>query len=157
MGAPRPTPALEQPSAKTPEKVRFSGGNQVALVGGIEEVILTLENFDFAPNKAPTHDQKFPHLVTHKVYIASGGEGQLTVDPVHDWIIDSGCTAHMCVDRSLIDDYRPCSSQVTAAGAPAPVIGKGTVRFKALIGTEGVITNVTLKDVLHVPSSFELN
>ena len=76
MGAPRP--AFCKPEPRAPETVLVSGGispflgEAAALVGGIENSKFTLENFDFAPNIAPTHDQKYPHLVTHTVFVWPG-------------------------------------------------------------------------------------
>jgi hypothetical protein len=49
----------------------------------LENYSLTLNNFDFAPNIAPTYDQLFPHLNTQKVLIASRGDRPL-IDPKFD-------------------------------------------------------------------------
>jgi hypothetical protein len=63
---------------------------------GLENYSLTLNDFDFAPNIAPTYDQLFPHLNTQKVLIASKAK--------FDWIVDSGCTSHMCNNKSLFTE-----------------------------------------------------
>jgi hypothetical protein len=49
----------------------------------LENYSLTLNNFNFAPNIAPTYDQLFPHLNTQKVLIASRGNRPL-IDPKFD-------------------------------------------------------------------------
>jgi hypothetical protein len=50
---------------------------------GLENYSLTLNDFNFAPNIAPTYDQLFPHLNTQKVLIASRGNRPL-IDPKLD-------------------------------------------------------------------------
>jgi hypothetical protein len=50
---------------------------------GLENYSLTLNNFNFAPNIAPTYNQLFPHLNTQRVLIASGGNRPL-IDPKLD-------------------------------------------------------------------------
>jgi hypothetical protein len=50
---------------------------------GLENYSFTLNDFDFAPNIAPTYDQLFPHLNTQKVLIASRGDRPL-IDPKFD-------------------------------------------------------------------------
>jgi hypothetical protein len=49
----------------------------------LENYSLTLNDFNFAPNIAPTYDQLFPHLNTQKVLIASRGNKPL-IDPKFD-------------------------------------------------------------------------
>jgi hypothetical protein len=49
----------------------------------LENYSLTLNNFNFSPNIAPTYDQLFPHLNTQKVLIASREDRPL-IDPKFD-------------------------------------------------------------------------
>jgi hypothetical protein len=95
---------------------------------GLKNYSLTLNDFDFAPNIAPTYDQLFPYLNTQKVLIASRGDRPL-IDPKFDWIVDSGCTSHMCNNKSLFTELTSISSTITTAGEPAQVIGIGTARI----------------------------
>jgi hypothetical protein len=100
--------------------------NNISLVG-LEEFSLSLKDFDFASNVAPTFDQVYSHLITHTVLIASGRDKPL-IDPLFDWIMDSRCTSHMCNNKSLFTELCVCvgsvyliQSAITTAGAPAKV------------------------------------
>jgi hypothetical protein len=85
---------------------------------GLENYSLTLNDFNFASNIAPTYDQLFPHLNTQKVLIVSRGDRPL-IDPKFDWIVDSRCTSHMCNNKSLFTELTPILSTITTAGEPA--------------------------------------
>jgi hypothetical protein len=97
---------------------------------GLENYSLTLNDFDFAPNIAPTYDQLFLHLNTQKVLIASRGDRPL-IDPKFDWIVDSGCTSYMCNNKSLFTELTPILSTITTTGKPAQAIGIDTARIQA--------------------------
>jgi hypothetical protein len=116
---------------------------------GLENYSLTLNDFDFASNIAPIYDQLFLHLNTQKVLIASRGNRPL-INPKFDWIVDSGCTLHMCNNKSLFTELTSISSTITTAGEPAQVIGIGTVRIQAQL--EDDIVNFSLFNTLLVPS-----
>jgi hypothetical protein len=67
---------------------------------GLENYSLTLNDFDFAPNIAPTYDQLFSHLNTQRVLIASRGDrplidpnltGSWTADALRTCVIISHC------------------------------------------------------------------
>jgi hypothetical protein len=116
---------------------------------GLENYSLTLNDFNFASNIAPTYDQLFPHLNTQRVLIASRGDRPL-IDPKFDWIMDSECTSHMCNNKSLFTELTPILSTITMAGEPAQVIGIGTARIRAQL--EDDIVNFSLLNTLLVPS-----
>jgi hypothetical protein len=116
---------------------------------GFENYSLTLNDFDFAPNMAPTYDQLFPHLNTQKVLIASREDRPL-IDPKFDWIVDNGCTLHMCNNKSLFTELTPISFTITTAGESAQVIGIDTARIRVKL--EDDIVNFSLLNTFLVPS-----
>jgi hypothetical protein len=122
--------------------------NNILLVRS-EEFSLSLKDFDFAPNMAPTFDQVYSHLITHTVLIASGGDKPL-IYPLFDWIMDSGCTSHMCNNKSLFTELRPIQSAITTVGAPAKVTGVGTTKIRVELDDQ--IINFSLLNILLVPS-----
>jgi hypothetical protein len=122
--------------------------NNISLVG-LKEFSLFLKDFDFAPNVAPTFDQIYLHLITHTVLIASGGD-KLLIDPLFDWIVDSGYTSHMCNNKSLFTELRPIQSAITTAGVPAKVTGVGTAKIQVELDNQ--IINFSLLNTLLVPS-----
>ena len=65
-----------------------------------------------------------------------------------EWILDSGCTYHMCPNRDLFSTYEPVSQGVVLMGnnASCKVAGIGTVKIKMF---DGVVR--TLSDVRHIP------
>jgi hypothetical protein len=115
---------------------------------GFKNYSLTLNDFNFAPNIAPTYDQLFSHLNIQKVLIASKGDRPL-IDPKFDWIVNSGCTLHMCNNKSLFTELTPISSTITTTEEPAQVIGIGTARIQAQL--EDDIVNFSLLNTLLVP------
>ena len=127
---------------------RIVVARDTALVGEHRN-LLTMSDFDFAPQVAPTPHQLFPNLQTHTVLIAARGEGFL-IDPKFDWIVDSGCTSHMSNNPSLFTELRPHNSTITTAGTATQVTGIGTARLRAELKDE--ITNFTLQNTLLVPS-----
>jgi hypothetical protein len=116
---------------------------------GLENYSLILNDFDFSLNIAPTYDQLFPHLNTQKVLIASRGDKPL-IDPKFDWIVDSGCTSHMCNNKSLFTELTSISSTITMVEKSAQVIGIGTASIRAQL--EDDIVNFSLLNTLLVPS-----
>ncbi|KAI3772590.1 hypothetical protein L6452_03780 [Arctium lappa] len=64
-----------------------------------------------------------------------------------EWILDSGCTYHMCPNRDWFSTYEPCSGSVRVGnGALCKIVDQGNVRIKMY---DGVIR--TLGNVRHVP------
>jgi hypothetical protein len=100
-------------------------------------------------NVAPTFDQVYPHLITHTVLIASGGD-KLLIDPLFDWIVDSGCTSHMCNNKSLFTELHLIQSAITTAGALAKVTGVGTAKIRVELDDQ--IINFSLLNTLLVLS-----
>ncbi|KAI4303367.1 hypothetical protein MLD38_039008 [Melastoma candidum] len=64
------------------------------------------------------------------------------------WILDSGCSYHMCPNRDWFTTYTPVAGGVVLMGnnATCSVVGSGTVRVRM---HDGVIR--TLSNVRHVP------
>ena len=65
-----------------------------------------------------------------------------------DWILDSGCTYHMCPHKDWFSTYDPVDSTIVHMGnnAQCNVIGIGTVKIKT---HDGVLR--TLSNAHHVP------
>ena len=65
-----------------------------------------------------------------------------------DWILDSGCTFHMCPNRDWFSTYEKVSKGVVLLGnnASCRIAGIGTIKIKMY---DGVVR--TLGDVRHVP------
>lgn len=65
-----------------------------------------------------------------------------------DWVLDSGCSAHMCADRKSFTEYQACDegSARMANGTASKIVGKGAVQFRMSDGRR-----VKLTDVRHVP------
>ena len=122
----------------------------VAFVG-VERSLLSLKDFDFAPSIALTHAQLFSHLVTESVLMAFSGDKPL-LDPDFDWIIDSGCTTHMCRNSKLLKDIHTIQSKITIAGPDTAVTKIGTACFRAELKDK--VTIFTLHNTLLVPFLF---
>ena len=99
---------------------KVTSGEVSALLGAGVANNKPLSYFDFAPMVAPTTDQLMPHLVTETVFVASRGDSPI-VDAKYDWIMDTGCTSHMCNNPDLFIDLKPMQLQITAAGPPTKV------------------------------------
>ena len=65
-----------------------------------------------------------------------------------EWILDSGCTYHICPHKDWFSTYDPVDSTVVHMGnnAQCKVTGIGTVKIKT---HDGVVR--TLSNVRHVP------
>ena len=65
-----------------------------------------------------------------------------------DWVYDSGCTTHVCCDRSMFSTFMPAeSSIISGIAGSAPILGYGRVEME----------EITLNNVAYVPSmSFNL-
>ena len=63
------------------------------------------------------------------------------------WVLDSGCSYHMCPHREWFATYEPLTGGSVSMGndTKCKVVGIGTIRFKMYDGT-----NYTLTDVRHV-------
>lgn len=66
----------------------------------------------------------------------------------NEWILDSGCTYHMCPHRDFFSNYETVNGGNVLMGnnASCKVVGKGTIRIKT---HDGVIR--TLTGVRHIP------
>ncbi|KAF4147553.1 Integrase core domain [Phytophthora infestans] len=77
----------------------------------------------------------------------------LSQTPSHDdtWIIDSGCSQHICFTRSMFDNLRLCGGTVTVANnATAPIQGVGTVTIHVK-DSENKLQELELTNVLFLP------
>lgn len=65
-----------------------------------------------------------------------------------DWVLDSGCSYHICRDRSQFWEYEACDGGLVrmANGSANRVVGKGTVKFRVPSGK-----TVKVAGVRHVP------
>ncbi|EGD79207.1 hypothetical protein PTSG_12956 [Salpingoeca rosetta] len=71
--------------------------------------------------------------------------------PPQLWLADSGATAHITSDASLLTNYIAVTQHVTVANnQTVTVIGKGDAVLR-VTGTDGAPGTITLKNVLHVP------
>ena len=66
------------------------------------------------------------------------------------WIIDSGCSQHICTDREMFTSYTSVRGGVVymANSSRSKVVGKGSIQFRS---HDGYVT--TLHGVSHVPGS----
>ena len=65
-----------------------------------------------------------------------------------DWVFDSGCTTHVCCDRSMFTPFIPTEgSTISGIAGNAPILGYGRVD----------LGEITLNNVAYIPSmSFNL-
>ena len=65
-----------------------------------------------------------------------------------DWVYDSGCTTHVCCDRSMFSTFMPAESPtVSGIAGNAPILGYNRVE----------LGEITLMEVAYIPSmSFNL-
>ena len=70
-----------------------------------------------------------------------------------DWFMDSGASSHMAGSREFFKNFKPLNTTVNLArrNITAKVLGIGTGVIKCL-DKDGTQVEVTLKDVLYVPS-----
>lgn len=63
-----------------------------------------------------------------------------------DWLVDSGCSAHMCNNKDLFSELMDCNNVISIANdEKLECLGKGTIRINA----GNVVRNIT--NVLYVP------
>ncbi|KAH9657209.1 hypothetical protein KPL70_022963 [Citrus sinensis] len=65
-----------------------------------------------------------------------------------NWVLDSGCSFHMCPNRNFFKNYETYDGGIVVMGndASCRVIGRGTIKLKMLDGTIRELTNVR-----HIP------
>ncbi|CAL5356282.1 unnamed protein product [Camellia sinensis] len=102
-----------------------------------------------AKEKAKGHGG--PSTTAVAVHSSDDEEVMLTVSSelkTPGWILDSGCTFHICADRKLFSTYRRVSGSIIrmANNTVNRVVGIGTVRFLTKDGRK-----VILSEVRHVP------
>ncbi|CAL5356104.1 unnamed protein product [Camellia sinensis] len=102
-----------------------------------------------AKEKAKGHGG--PSTTAVAVHSSDDEEVMLTISSELEtpgWILDSGCTFHICADRKLFSTYRRVSGSIIrmANNTVNRVVGIGTVRFLTKDGRK-----VILSEVRHVP------
>ncbi len=86
-------------------------------------------------------------VAKHSVYAA-----QVEENPEIEWIVDSGCSAHMTHDKSLFLSYAPVAgSQYVELGdnKKVEIVGQGTVRIQLKV--KGKQSTCNLHNAMHVP------
>ena len=65
-----------------------------------------------------------------------------------NWVLDSGCSFHMCPNKNLFTNYETCDGGIVVMGndSSCRVVGRGLIRLKMF---DGMIKE--LRDVKHVP------
>ncbi|KAH9670612.1 hypothetical protein KPL70_017043 [Citrus sinensis] len=65
-----------------------------------------------------------------------------------NWVLDSGCSFHMCPNKTLFTNYETCDGGVVVMGndSSCRVVGRGSIRLEMF---DGMIRE--LRDVRHVP------
>ncbi|KAH9670384.1 hypothetical protein KPL70_016970 [Citrus sinensis] len=65
-----------------------------------------------------------------------------------NWVLDSGCSFHMCPNKILFTNYETCDGGIVVMGndSSCRVVGRGSIRLKMF---DGMIRE--LRDVRHVP------
>ena len=87
------------------------------------------------------------HLIDTDVALLASS----TTNGSHQWIVDSGASAHFCNDHTLFDTLTPTTRQVNvAAGKSVPVLGTGSIAL-CIPQPDGSVQNMRLSDVLYVP------
>ncbi|KAK9133356.1 hypothetical protein Scep_012884 [Stephania cephalantha] len=79
-----------------------------------------------------------------RIFVASC---DLIEDSNKSWLIDSGCTNHMCHDKNLFRDLKPIEVKKVRIGNGGHILakGKGTVAITTSSGTK------LISDVLYIP------
>ena len=112
--------------------------------------------FDFAPQNTSLTPRATdsPDIYSHKVCVTTGGLD--TIDPSNDWVMDSGCTTHICNNKDLFSELHGCKTTIATAGTPLRVTQKGTAQatFSIFDTTNNTITEQpwTFTDTLYVPN-----
>ncbi|KAJ0393442.1 hypothetical protein ATCC90586_010689 [Pythium insidiosum] len=75
---------------------------------------------------------------------------KLQHDQPEEWIIDSGCSSHLCKTLNYFVSFSTWSGQIISAANPLNILGRGTVRFYAT-DKDGTQQLVELKNVYYVP------
>ncbi|KAH9769644.1 hypothetical protein KPL71_012096 [Citrus sinensis] len=65
-----------------------------------------------------------------------------------NWVLDSGCSFHMCPNKNLFTNYETCDGGIVVIGndSSCRVVGRGLIRLKMF---DGIIRE--LRDFKHVP------
>ncbi|KAH9650990.1 hypothetical protein KPL70_026576 [Citrus sinensis] len=65
-----------------------------------------------------------------------------------NWVLDSGCSFHMCPNKILFTNYETCDGGIVVMGndSSCRVVGRGSIRLRVF---DGMIRK--LRDVRHVP------
>lgn len=98
--------------------------------------------------------QSSTHAIDEKDFVCLMAKINSSAYPkgASSWIVDSGCTGHICFDKSMFDTYEPVTNMNVEMGtkATAEVAGRGTIILNMQCGSD--FTGRKLENVLHVPS-----
>ena len=70
------------------------------------------------------------------------------------WFLDSGATTHVVMDRSLLENFRPCREDLTGVGGKTAILGRGDATL--LMEIKGKQIPIKLKDCAYVPTASNL-
>jgi len=98
----------------------------------------------------PGHFKKdCPSKREDEINVAFVASSQETID---NWVIDSGASCHMCMNRDRFVTYEPMtqdtSISVAKNGVKMKILGRGDIKLRLKNETHNV--NVIVKDALHV-------
>lgn len=110
---------------------------------------------DFMQGALPTRNQAFHLNDPSRKLLAKVEEAyeydDFSIDLDNDLILDSGSTAHTCINKSLLTDFTPCSGKFYSSKKHAylQVLGKGTM--KVTVDIDGKAVPLTFTNVNYVP------
>ena len=98
---------------------------------------------------APSDVDLSPIIVNNDVLTVNSAS---LIDPKLEWLIDSGCTDHMCCDRSLFSNLQQITPfSVQLAEGKSQITAMGSVNLTGLV-LDGQKTTLKLNKVYYAPS-----
>ncbi len=99
------------------------------------------------------HKQSDNQIISESDYVCLMAKINSSAYPkrASSWIVDSGCTAHICFDKSMFETYEPVTDMSVEMGtkATANVSGRGSIIVSMGCGSDYKVRK--LAGVLHVP------
>ena len=106
----------------------------------------------YSTESQPTPKSNSVHSAKETVFLGieehSSHLAGTTTSTIDEWLVDSGATAHMTYDKSILHDVKPSSSQISigdASSIEASCVGD------VFLNTSSNDEPAVLQDVLHVP------
>ena len=87
----------------------------------------------------------------HSTFATTIGPAPPTGGFEMEWIVDTGCTVHVCNDISAFETLEPCSTSLNGTGGDLLATGRGTIRVPVL-DTEHRNQWIYLDNVLFAPT-----